>query len=691
MVDQAGPSGLDHSSPDLVRKRPNPAHLEVAVLPTSSGSTENAREGGGTRTPVSSPSSARCRHRRLVLRFSSARRLGLTCCHCVHRWCPCLVSARALFYTTRPRSSAFYATAGASISEEGCKTCDSWFFFWLLFDGEPPRREGCDALHVLLPPIPSSPPLCPSSPLPPLSPSSPLRILHSNLTFTSSIVSSFRRRPPALRPAAPSAAFLFTAARSALRPVRRGRASSIARALRPSYRAVSAVPPCCCHYRAPARQHPAFPTREQPQPLRQRTCIAVEAGCPCTNTRTTSTYSIMADQVKGSVSPLASMFPAEEVQKAVKRVEEAISEQQKELEHLHLFASDNANLINLVQRLPDELSHDIMVPFGKAAFFPGRLIHTNEFLVLLGEGYFAERSAKQTVDILQRRGKALEYQVESLKAVISDLKAEAKFFDTTAVEAKEGLVEIREDYVEEPEAESGNHHMEGSASPGTSAPSNVHITDEEYARIESRLAELEMEELECASSDDNDDKVEASSSFLPPNDQQIRESLLNVSEPISKGKEVLSGTSPQLVVPKQIANTHSPSEDFKQDYDRKDDFLLSTSSEYSGKHSQVVESPKGLVHEATLPKVEKYTDSATGRTSRMESDQPKAFTGSVVERTDGLLPSMSTRSIRFESFKAGLPVQDAERQPLSVVCTNAVLSTLRTTLCHIVVAKALGL
>lgn len=115
--------------------------------------------------------------------------------------------------------------------------------------------------------------------------------------------------------------------------------------------------------------------------------------------------------------------------------------------------------------------------------------------VLLGEGYYAERTSKQTVEILDRRGKALESQVDSLKAMMKDLKAEVSFFDATAAEAvvsfwilsfcllvtyyynfdmsilclnilrpsstdaslwclqQEGLVEIREDYVEESSSE----------------------------------------------------------------------------------------------------------------------------------------------------------------------------------------------------------------------------------------------
>jgi unconventional prefoldin RPB5 interactor 1 len=43
------------------------------------------------------------------------------------------------------------------------------------------------------------------------------------------------------------------------------------------------------------------------------------------------------------------------------------------------------------------------VPVGDKAFFEGRLVHTNELLVLLGENYFARRTATQTLGIIERR------------------------------------------------------------------------------------------------------------------------------------------------------------------------------------------------------------------------------------------------------------------------------------------------
>ncbi|VAH68194.1 unnamed protein product [Triticum turgidum subsp. durum] len=210
----------------------------------------------------------------------------------------------------------------------------------------------------------------------------------------------------------------------------------------------------------------------------------------------------MATAKKGTATPLASAFSPEETRRAVSRVAQAIADRRADLARVQGFFADNAALVNLVQRLPDELSHQIMVPFGGAAFFPGSLIHTNELLVLLGDGYYADRSAKQTTEILHRRGMELEAQMEAIKATISDLEAEAKFFESTAAEASEGLVEIREEYDEE-DTEIISSKTEASSSSGG-------ISDEEHARMMARFDELEMLEKEAGSTsedegDDDDD------------------------------------------------------------------------------------------------------------------------------------------------------------------------------------------
>lgn len=43
------------------------------------------------------------------------------------------------------------------------------------------------------------------------------------------------------------------------------------------------------------------------------------------------------------------------------------------------------------------------VPLGKYAFMPGKLYHSNEILVLLGDNWFAKTTAKHAVGVAERR------------------------------------------------------------------------------------------------------------------------------------------------------------------------------------------------------------------------------------------------------------------------------------------------
>ena len=52
----------------------------------------------------------------------------------------------------------------------------------------------------------------------------------------------------------------------------------------------------------------------------------------------------------------------------------------------------------------------LQVPLGPLAFMPGKIVHTNEILVLLGDNWFVERSAKQATEIIGRRIKSTHGQ-----------------------------------------------------------------------------------------------------------------------------------------------------------------------------------------------------------------------------------------------------------------------------------------
>ncbi|KAJ2056417.1 hypothetical protein GGI17_006203 [Coemansia sp. S146] len=83
------------------------------------------------------------------------------------------------------------------------------------------------------------------------------------------------------------------------------------------------------------------------------------------------------------------------------------------------YKTEYHNLQTTLLELPDELEYDAMVPVGPLAFFPGKLIHTNEILVSLGDNWFTEQSAKQAAGIARRRE---EYVDEKIRDCRRDLK-----------------------------------------------------------------------------------------------------------------------------------------------------------------------------------------------------------------------------------------------------------------------------
>lgn len=351
----------------------------------------------------------------------------------------------------------------------------------------------------------------------------------------------------------------------------------------------------------------------------------------------------MQEPVKGTVTPLASLFPPEEAQKASKRVQDALADRQSELDRLQGFIADNTALVNLVQRLPDELHHDIMVPFGKAAFFPGRLVHTNEFLVLLGEGYYAERTSKQTVEILDRRGKALESQVDSLKAMMKDLKAEVSFFDATAAEAVEGLVEIREDYVEESSSERVIERGPPKPdSPRFSGEDSMKVAaeDEEYARMMLRFDELEKEELAAGSGDEHDEDehneadVDHSLSQLSGDhvlgsleERQVRKPLHHSKDEYATTEELLSKKHFEEDFANQL-KSKIQLEGLKEQSVPKDSDDVSHGKSFANRATQSSSHGKDNIQALPTSKAETSVQS-----SKPATDSLKAFTGSIVEHT----------------------------------------------------------
>ncbi|KAG7399014.1 uri1, prefoldin-like chaperone [Phytophthora boehmeriae] len=110
----------------------------------------------------------------------------------------------------------------------------------------------------------------------------------------------------------------------------------------------------------------------------------------------------------------------------------------------------------MLTELPNKLTHRVMVPLGKRAMVPGKLVRTNEVLAHLGDEYLAWRSAPQAVEIINRKKKELHRQIKAQEESLQELSA--KKTDVGSVAQLQKMYEdenIREIQETEEESEIG--------------------------------------------------------------------------------------------------------------------------------------------------------------------------------------------------------------------------------------------
>ena len=128
---------------------------------------------------------------------------------------------------------------------------------------------------------------------------------------------------------------------------------------------------------------------------------------------------------------------------------EAVREKGRQmLEHREEYARVRGRL----EGLSDLMTHKVMVPVTSKAFMPGTLVHTNEVLVLLGDNWFIQTSAKKATEIADRRIKRCDDILENLEKELNLVEGWQKQAQTLTRDKSE-CVEITEDYDEEKEKE----------------------------------------------------------------------------------------------------------------------------------------------------------------------------------------------------------------------------------------------
>ncbi|XP_035316783.1 unconventional prefoldin RPB5 interactor 1 isoform X1 [Cricetulus griseus] len=138
---------------------------------------------------------------------------------------------------------------------------------------------------------------------------------------------------------------------------------------------------------------------------------------------------------------------APEVLRLREEQEKVVTNCQEKIQHWEKVDNDYNALQERLRTLPDKLSYDVMVPFGPLAFMPGKLVHTNEVTVLLGDNWFAKCSAKQAVGLVEHRKEHVRKTIDDLKKVLKNFESRVEFTEDLQKmsDAAGDIVDIREE------------------------------------------------------------------------------------------------------------------------------------------------------------------------------------------------------------------------------------------------------
>ncbi|XP_072823384.1 unconventional prefoldin RPB5 interactor 1 isoform X1 [Vicugna pacos] len=143
----------------------------------------------------------------------------------------------------------------------------------------------------------------------------------------------------------------------------------------------------------------------------------------------------------------AAPLRAPEVARLREEQEKVVTDCQEKIQHWKKVDDDYNALQERLSTLPDKLSYNIMVPFGPFAFMPGKLVHTNEVTVLLGDNWFAKCSAKQAVGLVEHRKEHVRKTIDDLKKVMKNFESRVEFTEDLQKmsDAAGDIVDIREE------------------------------------------------------------------------------------------------------------------------------------------------------------------------------------------------------------------------------------------------------
>ncbi|XP_058385043.1 unconventional prefoldin RPB5 interactor 1 isoform X2 [Diceros bicornis minor] len=212
---------------------------------------------------------------------------------------------------------------------------------------------------------------------------------------------------------------------------------------------------------------------------------------------------------------------------------------QEKIQHWKKVDNDYNALQERLNTLPDKLSYNIMVPFGPFAFMPGKLVHTNEVTVLLGDNWFAKCSAKQAVGLVEHRKEHVRKTIDDLKKVMKNFESRVEFTEDLQKmsDAASDIVDIREEIKSDFEFKA-KHRI---AHKPHSKPKTSDIFEADFANdvkskdlladkeLWARLEELERQEELLGELDSKPDSVIASGEDTTSSEEEKEDQNINVN------------------------------------------------------------------------------------------------------------------------------------------------------------------
>lgn len=196
---------------------------------------------------------------------------------------------------------------------------------------------------------------------------------------------------------------------------------------------------------------------------------------------------------------------------------------QEDYRHCHKLTKEYETTQSLLTELPKQLKHSIQIPLGPHCFTSGKLIHTNEVQVLLGDNYFIECTSSHAIGICQRRIQHIQTKVKAIQQELDSLNESIKhstnLFEQTINEEGEEIIEIKEEYHSDDDTnettqaiddnssyvqsdqQSSSFHTSNQTIKSSALTGRGNLTDAEFDAYWDMLAEAESQQDNDSTSD----------------------------------------------------------------------------------------------------------------------------------------------------------------------------------------------